>query len=197
MAGIGRGLTVESVKIDLRVGGKFRIQTKRTDGEFFTAAGTYLEVKRPCAAGLYLEKDGGGSEFGDLEGQETQVAVEFHERKNQTELVLTHEKFESVDLRDRHREGWENWIGRLAEFLEIKKAVTKTNTRNGYEDTLLRGMRLRRHSLRMHSKTGNDASLSLSRLPAIERRPVFVSRSRAGGSFQAFARLTTLPCLTQ
>src|ERR1700724_2976773 len=39
--------------------------------------------------------------------------------------------------------------------------------------------------------------LVLSRLPAIQRRPVFVFRHRADGSFQALARLTTLPCLAQ
>ncbi len=43
-------------------------------------------------------------------------------------------------------------------------------------------MRLRRDSLRIHSRTGYDASLSLSRLPAIQRRSVFVFRHRADGS---------------
>jgi hypothetical protein len=63
--------------------------------------------------------------------------------------------------------------------------------------TLLRRMPLRRDSLRIHSRTGYDASLSLSRLPAIQRRSVFVFRHRSDGSFQALARLTTLPCLAQ
>jgi hypothetical protein len=34
-------------------------------------------------------------------------------------------------------------------------------------------LRLRRDSLRIHSRTGDDASLSLQRLPAIQRRSVF------------------------
>jgi hypothetical protein len=63
--------------------------------------------------------------------------------------------------------------------------------------TLLRRMPLRRDSLRIHCRTGYDASLSLSRLPAIQRRSVFVFRHRADKSFQALARLTTLPCLAQ
>src|SRR5438132_13794078 len=66
-----------------------------------------------------------------------------------------------------------------------------------YDHTLLRRMRLRRDSLRIHSRTGYDASLSLSRLPASQRRSVFVLRPRDGGSFQALARLTALPCLAQ
>src|SRR5712671_3164402 len=75
-----------------------------------------------------------------------------------------------------------------------------TNTQIIYDHhnhTLLRRMRLRRDSLRIHSRTGHDASLSLSRLPAIQRRPVFVFRHRADGGFQALARLTTFPCLAQ
>src|SRR6266496_3920377 len=68
----------------------------------------------------------------------------------------------------------------------------------GYKNqTFLRRMRLRRDSLRIHGRTAYDASLSLSRLPAIQRRPVFVFRHRADGRFQALARLTTLSRLAQ
>jgi hypothetical protein len=60
-----------------------------------------------------------------------------------------------------------------------------------------RWMRLRRDSLRIHSHTGSDASLSLSRLPASQWRAVFVFRHRACGSFQALARLAPLSCVAQ
>src|ERR1700744_3390349 len=36
-----------SVKVDLRPGGKFRLQMQNSEGEFFTAAGAYLEIKMP------------------------------------------------------------------------------------------------------------------------------------------------------
>src|SRR2546423_12520125 len=62
---------------------------------------------------------------------------------------------------------------------------------------LLRRMRLRRGSLRIHGRTGDDAALSLSGLPAIQRRSVFVFRGRAEGSVQARERLTALPWLGQ
>jgi len=119
---LGEGMATESVKADLRAGGKFRIQQKAADGEFFTAAGTYLEV-RPPERLVYTwdwEKDGSGSEFGELEGNETRVTVEFRAVGKRTELVLTHEKFASVESRDRHEEGWQAWIGKLAEFVEAK-----------------------------------------------------------------------------
>jgi uncharacterized protein YndB with AHSA1/START domain len=121
--GMGEGLTIESVKMDVRVGGKFRLQQKMADGEFFTAAGTYLEVKAPERL-VYTwdwEKDGGGTEFGELEGDETQVTLEFGASGKRTRLVLTHEKFASVQKRDRHEVGWQSWIGRLAKFVEAKQ----------------------------------------------------------------------------
>jgi uncharacterized protein YndB with AHSA1/START domain len=120
---LGEGLTIESVRMDLRVGGRFRIQTKMADGEFYTAAGKYLEVK-PLERLVYTwdwEKDGGGTEFGELEGKETQVTVEFVVRGKQTQLVLTHEKFASAESRDRHEGGWGDWISRLARFIESKR----------------------------------------------------------------------------
>jgi uncharacterized protein YndB with AHSA1/START domain len=120
---LGEGTRIESVKMDLRVGGKFRIQTKMRDGEFFTAAGTYLEVKAPERL-VYTwdwEKDGGGAEFGELEGNESQVTVEFRVSGQRTQLVLTHERFASAVSRDSHQEGWQSWLGRLAKFVEAKE----------------------------------------------------------------------------
>ena len=117
------GMTIESVKTDLRVGGKFRIQTKRPDGEFFTAAGTYLEVTPPERL-VYTwdwEKDGAGAEFGELEGKETQLTVELRASGKKTQLVLTHEKFDSVERRDRHVVGWNTWVGEFVKFVETKQ----------------------------------------------------------------------------
>src|SRR5689334_17703083 len=88
-------MTVESARLDLRAGGKFRIQLMKPDGEYFTAAGTYLEVKAPekLVHTWDWEKDGGGNEFGELEGHETQITVEFRAKGKGTELTLTHERF--------------------------------------------------------------------------------------------------------
>jgi uncharacterized protein YndB with AHSA1/START domain len=118
----GGSVKVESVKLDLRVGGKFRTQFRMADGEFFTAAGTYLEIK-PLERLVYnwdWEKDGSGAEFGELEGNESQVTVEFHPSGQGTELVLTHEQIASPESRDRHQEGWEMWMEKVANYLEEK-----------------------------------------------------------------------------
>lgn len=120
---LGKDMTCESIRADLQVGGKFRIQMKRPDGEYFTAAGSYLEVKPPERL-VYTwdwEKDGAGTEFGELEGTETQVTVELRASGQGTQLVLTHEKFVSRDSRDRHEFGWGEWLGRMAQYIDGKK----------------------------------------------------------------------------
>ena len=48
------GMVVPLASMDLRVGGKFRIQMKTPDGEFFTAVGVFKEVKAAGAAGLHV-----------------------------------------------------------------------------------------------------------------------------------------------
>jgi len=101
-------VSTPSAKCDPRVGGRYRIQTKKADGEYFTAAGTYREVKPPerLVFTWAWEKDGSGADFGELEPDETLVTIEFQERGKDTLLVFTHEKFANEESRDRHLEGW-------------------------------------------------------------------------------------------
>jgi len=118
--GLGDGVTIESVLMDVGVGGKFRLQQRMSDGEYYTAAGTYLEVTTPEKL-VYTwdwETDGAGTEYGELEGKETLVTVEFHDKGKRTELVLTHEKFTTEKSRDGHQAGWTSWLERMDTFLK-------------------------------------------------------------------------------
>src|ERR1700690_828852 len=101
------GSSLQSVKVDARVGGKYRIQVRHPDGEFYTTVGIYREVKPPerLVFTWAFEKDGRGEEFGEVEPPEMLVTLEFKARGKQTELILTHEKFVSVESRDRHEQG--------------------------------------------------------------------------------------------
>ena len=120
---LGEDITIGSVKADLHTGGRFRIQQQMDDGEFYTAAGVYLEVKAPEKL-VYTwdwEKDGAGEEYGELEGNPTQVTLQLYPSENNdqhTRLVLTHEKFATEKSRDSHQVGWTSWLGRLAQFVE-------------------------------------------------------------------------------
>ena len=116
------GMVVPLASMDLRVGGKFRIQMKMPDGEFFTAVGVFKEVKAPERL-VYTwdwEKDGSGTEFGEVEGKPSLVTVEFVKQGKQTELVLTHSRFAKVESRDSHARGWGRILESFAGFLDKK-----------------------------------------------------------------------------
>ena len=114
------GMVVPLVRMDLRVGGKFRIQMKNPEGEYFTAVGEFREVNPPERL-VYTwdwEKDGGGTEFGEVEGKVSLITVEFLRRGEQTEFVMTHTRFATVQSRDGHAEGWTRALESFAKFLE-------------------------------------------------------------------------------
>lgn len=114
------GMEVPFAIMDLRVGGKFRIQMKMPDDEFFTAVGEFKEVQAPTRL-VYTwdwEKDGSGEEFGEVEGKPTLVTVEFQKHGDRTEFVLTHTRFASVASRDSHAGGWSRITESFAAFLE-------------------------------------------------------------------------------
>ena len=112
------GATLESVKVDARVGGKYRLQGRKPDGEYFTSVGVYREVTVPerLVFTWQFEKDGSGTEYGEVEPPEMLVTVDFKVHGKQTQLTLTHEKFASVESRDRHGEGWNRCLDSLGKF---------------------------------------------------------------------------------
>jgi uncharacterized protein YndB with AHSA1/START domain len=114
------GMVVPLASMDLRVGGKFRIQMKMPDGEFFTAVGVFKEVKAPerLAYTWDWEKDGSGAEFGEAEGKPSLITVEFLKRGDRTEMVLTHSRFATVESRDSHARGWGKIAESFAMFVE-------------------------------------------------------------------------------
>ena len=114
------GMVVPRVHVDLRVGGKFRIQMMNPGGEYFTAVGAFREVKAPERL-VYTwdwEKDGSGTAFGEVEGKTSLITVEFLKRGEQTEFVMTHTRFATVASRDSHAQGWTRAVETFAKFLE-------------------------------------------------------------------------------
>ncbi len=113
-------MEVPLASMDLQVGGKFRIQMKAPDGEFYNAVGEFKEVKAPERL-VYTwewEKDGSGTEFGEVEGKPSLITVEFLKRGKQTEFVLTHTRFATVESRDNHANGWNRIAVSFASFVE-------------------------------------------------------------------------------
>ena len=99
-------------EVDLRVGGRYRIQMRSPKGNLHTVAGVYREVTPPEKLVFTWSWQEGGMDVG-----ETLVTVEFRDRGNSTELILTHERFPTAETRDEHRKGWTGCLDRLPQAL--------------------------------------------------------------------------------
>jgi uncharacterized protein YndB with AHSA1/START domain len=78
------------------------------DGVHHTAFGEYREIDAPHR--LVYTWD--WKQEGDAMG-ETLITVEFNPNGEYTEVVMTHEKMPSIELRDAHDHGWTSCLDRL------------------------------------------------------------------------------------
>jgi len=99
--------------VDVRVGGSFRIVMKRKDAEH-VHLGTYQIVEPP--AKLVFTWAGA-----DNPGEMTLVTVEFFPYGDESELVLTHERFPKVDLAKRYESGWGAIADKFAAYLSRQR----------------------------------------------------------------------------
>lgn len=106
------GYATPIAEVDLRVGGGYRLGMRKLPaGELFYLVGTYREV-RPPERLVYTWRWEAEPELG-----ETLVTVEFHDRGDRTEIVLTQEFFPNAQVRQDHVKGWTGCLDRLAAAL--------------------------------------------------------------------------------
>lgn len=99
-------------EVDLKVGGKYRLGMRDPEQAGpFTVGGEFVEITRPER----LVYTWSWETPGMYEG-ETLVTVEFIEKGEATELVLTHERFANAEVASKHNEGW---CGCLAHFVNL------------------------------------------------------------------------------
>lgn len=99
-------------EVDLRVGGNYRIGMKPPDkDDLYIVGGTYQEIQPPEKLVFTLSWEQG------VDVGETLVTVEFRDLGDSTEVVLSHERFPTEESRDKHAEGWNGCLERLAKFL--------------------------------------------------------------------------------
>lgn len=98
----GRGVTIS--KLDVQVGGSFCFDV--ADGSH-SLVGTYLEIVRPEKLVFTWSSTA-------TSGKETVVTVEFIEHGLVTQVVLTHERFSSKEMRSLHQAGWQALLAQLA-----------------------------------------------------------------------------------
>lgn len=103
-------------EFDFRVGGRHLFENRTPDGIVFLNRGEYLEIKpleKIRFTWAWEQLDAAGKKIGEVDG--TVLTVEFFNRGDSTEVVLTHERFTDPAMRDRHDAGWNACFDRLGE----------------------------------------------------------------------------------
>src|SRR5262249_5844020 len=105
-----KGVTCEGAEVDLRIGGRYRIDNAFPDGRGVVLVGQFELIERPnrLIYTWHVEGSPGASE---------RVTVRFEPRDGATEVIVSHERIPDETVRDQHRRGWEGCLDGLAGFL--------------------------------------------------------------------------------
>jgi uncharacterized protein YndB with AHSA1/START domain len=104
-----------AVSGDVRVGGGFKLNMKRTDSEM-TLNGVYREITPPTRLVFTWGFDGMSCGGVEMKG-DTLVTVQFRDLGGKTEIHLVHEGFATEEICGQHRQGWETCLGALEELV--------------------------------------------------------------------------------
>ncbi len=106
------GVVCIAAEVDLRPGGRYRIGNRLPDQTVLWIVGEF-EVVEPPRRLVYTWRLEGISQTSE------RVTVEFESQgaKAATEVIITHERVPSRELRDQHRHGWEGCLAGLARYL--------------------------------------------------------------------------------
>ena len=100
-------------ELELRVGGKYRVEMHHQGGNVHWVSGIYREIKPPEKIAFTWRWDH------DPEVTESLVTIEFRDLGPSTEILLTHEHLPNLEQRDKHEHGWNGCIDRLANYLNM------------------------------------------------------------------------------
>ena len=121
-----RRVTSPHAEVDARVGGEFRVSMKSRAmlpfahlpgpyTELVHMVGRYLEIEPPER--LVFTVGWEGLPTMHLDREATTVTVEFHERGEETEVVLTHERQPNRRVQAFHWYGWTGSLRKLGKLL--------------------------------------------------------------------------------
>ncbi|MGH7440946.1 MAG: SRPBCC family protein [Polyangiaceae bacterium] len=108
-----RPVTCSGAEVDLRVGGRYRIDNAIPDGTTVVIEGEFRAIERPRRL-VYTWRMGGESAETSL------VTVCFEERGDATEVVIVHEQVPSAAARDSHEKGWNGCLDGLGAFFPAR-----------------------------------------------------------------------------
>lgn len=103
--------TVTSVTMDVRKGGRFRLEGQHGDGKPYSFSGTYLDLAEDRRVALSWIYDG---PIPELKGGASVVVADIRPLAGDlTELTLTHEKLSERDAAEIYRVSWAECLGKL------------------------------------------------------------------------------------
>jgi uncharacterized protein YndB with AHSA1/START domain len=108
-------VTSAEAVLDVRVGGAYRIVMKGKERDH-VHTGVYQVVEANSKLVFTWTQE--GNDVGTL------VTVEFLEHGNDSELVLTHERFTNTDMAKRYEGGWGTIAEKLAAYLTQRTRTT-------------------------------------------------------------------------
>ena len=105
--------------LELRPGGRYRLEMRKGDATH-VVVGEYREI-RPPEKLVYTWK----WEVSEMAVgfEDTIVTLEFHDRGQETELILIHEKLPTAEERAKHEHGWKGCLDQLATYISKGSAV--------------------------------------------------------------------------
>lgn len=106
--------STEIADVDLQVGGQYRLGMRDPEQEGpFVCFGEFLEITPPEKLVYTWSWEAPAMDVG-----KTLVTVEFLEKGDAAEIVLTHERFPSAEAASKHHEGWLACINHCAALVE-------------------------------------------------------------------------------
>lgn len=102
----------EVTELDLRVGGRYRVEFGPAGHDPFVEYGEYLEIDPPHRLVMSETLEGVEAPWHD-----TVVTVELRDDGGKTHLTLTHSKFPSMQHRDMAAGGWPGFLDRMEALL--------------------------------------------------------------------------------
>ena len=100
-------------ELDLKVGGKYKVEMHHKDGNVHTVGGTYREIKPPEKVVFTWRW-----ESDPAAAHESLVTVEFLDRGPSTEVLLTHVQLPSAEESQKHAHGWNGCLEQLTGYLQ-------------------------------------------------------------------------------
>lgn len=108
-----REFRVRMTELDVRRGGRYRIEMHSPDGNTYTVVGEYLEVIPSLKLVMTWAWENGDPPDAML------VTVEFASKGDNTIMTLIHEKLPNSESRNLHEEGWAGCLASLDTYLKM------------------------------------------------------------------------------